>query len=133
MEKVRRRIFEIVQTAEVGDKWSRLFDYFILVSIGISVVISFATTFRLSPVVASSCRICEIAIVLIFTVEYLLRLLTADFIFPKDGPYQMPITFHPHSNGDCRPISHLAILSALPVPWVAVILTSIKGGSPYAS
>lgn len=86
MQKVRRRIFEIVQTAEVGDKWSRLFDYFILVSIGISVVISFAITFRLSPAVASSCRICEIAIVLIFTVEYLLRLLTADFLFPKDGP-----------------------------------------------
>lgn len=72
---VRRRIYEIVEVAALGDRASRVFDIFILSLIGLNVA---ALVLETVDPVYQKCpalfRVFEVVSVAIFSVEYLLRL-----------------------------------------------------------
>ena len=82
---VRRRIFEIVQPDDGTSFLSRFFDRAITSLILASVIIVFASTFDLPPRVLRILVLLEGVASCVFTIEYVLRIATADFLYPSSG------------------------------------------------
>ncbi len=83
--KIRRKIFEIIQPNQGRSIASRVFDVMITMLILLSVVSVFAVTFGLPrPVLRVLYRFEQFASI-VFSVEYLLRILTADLLYPGKG------------------------------------------------
>ena len=91
--KMKRKIFEIIQPAADGNLASRLFDAFIMVVIGLSVVIVFISTFELPENVMDRFIKLELIIVAIFSVEYFLRVWTADLLYPDLTPFKARLRY----------------------------------------
>ena len=90
---VRRRIYEIVQPDDGHSMLSRLFDWLITALIMASVVIVFASTFNLPRRSLEVLSYAEGIASVVFTIEYVLRILTADFLFPKSGKFRAGIKY----------------------------------------
>lgn len=90
---VRRRIYEIVQPDDGHSMLSRLFDWLITALIMASVVIVFASTFNLPRRSLEVLSYAEGIASVVFTIEYVLRILTADFLFPKSGKFRARIKY----------------------------------------
>lgn len=85
---MKKRIFEIIQTANEGDKISKAFDISVIILIIINVITVIADTFNLPKTVQAVSSIIEIVSVIIFTIEYILRIWTADMIFNNLTPFK---------------------------------------------
>lgn len=82
--EIRKRIFSIIQIGNKEDVPSTAFDYFIVVVIFLNLAATFMSTFdtlsNFMPVIS----VVELITTIIFTIEYILRLWTADFLFPRN-------------------------------------------------
>ena len=80
---IKKRIFEIISKAENGDRASAIFDWSIMILIALSILSiileSFATVYARWH---SAFSVFETITVIVFTVEYLLRIWTADLLYP---------------------------------------------------
>ncbi|MDO4529688.1 MAG: ion transporter, partial [Lachnospiraceae bacterium] len=85
MKNKRKRIFEIIQIGNRGDAISRFFDYFIVAVIFINIAVLFMETFDAFESCMTALQIIEGVTICIFIVEYILRLWTADFLYPQYG------------------------------------------------
>lgn len=75
--KVQKRIWEIVEVSRNGDKWSRNFDLVILSLIGINVVSSILHSVEsIGPKHETVFHTIEVVSVIIFTIEYIARLIS---------------------------------------------------------
>jgi len=83
--KFKQIVFEVIQPAAAGRIASKIFDLVILFFILLSVSSVFIATFELSADYLDWLRRIEIVSVIIFTVEYLLRIWTADLLYPGAG------------------------------------------------
>ena len=80
----KKRIFEIISKAEDGDGWSKAFDRMIMALIALSVLSIVLESFEsLSSTCSGIFRAFEWISVSIFSVEYLLRIWTADLLYPE--------------------------------------------------
>lgn len=79
---MRKRVFDIIQIGNKSDFPSRFFDYFITVIILLNLVITFTLTFALPEQTIATLKIIELITMIIFTVEYLVRIWTADYLYP---------------------------------------------------
>ncbi|MCR5271584.1 MAG: ion transporter [Lachnospiraceae bacterium] len=83
--KLKKRIFDIIQIGQRGDFISRAFDVFISVVIGVNILVMLLETFdqleRYMPVL----RAIELITILIFCVEYILRIWTAEYLYPGES------------------------------------------------
>ncbi len=79
----RKRVFEIIQMANGSDFLSRAFDIVIITLIVLSIVVTFLQTFRLSAGMVRILYYADSFCMIIFSIEYVLRLLTADLLFPE--------------------------------------------------
>ena len=84
---VREDIYRIIRIGYVGDVPSRIFDVVIAVSILLTLFIIFFETFDASARYIGILSRIELVTVLIFTVEYILRLVTADLEYPDKKTY----------------------------------------------
>ncbi len=82
----RHRIFSIIQIGSTEDWPSRLFDFATLVAILTNLFIAVFETFDLSAPYTSVLDLLELVTVLFFTVEYALRVFTADYLYPDRSP-----------------------------------------------
>ena len=82
---MRKRIFEIIQPDRGNSLASRAFDWTITALILASVIIVYTVTFDLPDDVRRMLMCIEEVASIVFTVEYLLRILTADFLYPGKG------------------------------------------------
>lgn len=82
---IRRKIFKIIQPDSGDSAWSRTFDRFITFLIIASVVIVFAGTFGIPHGVRRALTILEMVASIVFTVEYIMRIVTADLLYPDRG------------------------------------------------
>ena len=81
---MKRRIFEIISRAEDGDRASRVFDISIMVLIALSVIAIVLQSYQTLAVrYASVFSTFETVTVAVFTLEYLLRIWTADLLYPE--------------------------------------------------
>ena len=81
-EKMRKRIFEIIQIGNREDLPSRSFDIFIVAAIVLNIAVLILDTFDELSAYDDIFLAVEIATVLIFCVEYALRIWTADLLYP---------------------------------------------------
>ncbi len=84
--RIKRMVYNTIHPDMSNSVAAKIFDVIILALIIASVAIVFAVTFDLSPTIMAKLKKAEFAIVVVFTVEYFLRLWTADLRFkdPKD-------------------------------------------------
>lgn len=83
---VKKKVFSVIQPASDGDKISRAFDLCIIALIVINVVLVIADTFNLPSTVSAVSSAIEDISIIIFTIEYILRLWTSDLLLPEIRP-----------------------------------------------
>lgn len=79
----KKRIFEIIQIGQRSDLISRLFDIFIVLVILINIAVMFMETFEGLSQYTTVFRVLETVTVLVFVVEYLLRIWTVEYLYPN--------------------------------------------------
>ncbi|MCI5778653.1 MAG: ion transporter [Lentisphaeria bacterium] len=90
---MKKYIFEIIQPGAEGQIASRIFDAVIMSLIFLSVVSVFAMTFSLSDGVAGFLMRVEDGSLIVFSAEYLLRIWTADLLYPDCGPVKSRLKY----------------------------------------
>ena len=93
MNKFRKRLFEIVQIGAAKDLLSRSFDVLISAVIILNIVVAFLSTFNEAAPIKDVLYTIEYATTIFFTLEYICRLFTADFLFPKKTKWMAVIAF----------------------------------------
>jgi voltage-gated potassium channel len=83
MYKFRKRLFEIVQIGAAKDILSRSFDVVISIFIILNIVVTFLATFNQMAGIMKVLKDIELITIIFFTVEYIARLFTADFLYPN--------------------------------------------------
>ena len=89
----RRKVFEIIQPDDGTSRLSCIFDWMITGLILASVIIVFFATFDLPQRVLDALSTIEGVASVIFTVEYALRILTADLLYPNRGKIRSRIKY----------------------------------------
>ena len=79
---MRKRIFEIIQIGQRGDVPSAAFDFFIVANIFLNLLAMFLETFAELEQFFPLFKIIETVTVIIFCIEYVLRIWTADLLYP---------------------------------------------------
>lgn len=93
MERVKRRTFEIIQIGKDHDVASIAFDFFIAAVIFINLFVTLFETFDTSlPYMQILTRI-DFVTMSIFAVEYVLRVWTAEYLYPKKRPLAAKFAF----------------------------------------
>lgn len=91
---MKKRVFEIIETAKDSDRASKTFDISIVVLIVLTVLFTILESFKnLQSQYHDFFNLFEIFSVCIFTVEYLLRVWTADLRYPNKGFIKSRIVF----------------------------------------
>lgn len=123
MKNLKRRIFEIVEVAQKGDVLSRIFDIVIMFLIVGNGVISVVRTFNIPPLINQIFYYIEFVSIIIFTIEYLCRLYTADLLYPEMKPLRARLKF---MTSGMAIIDLLAILPFYLMFFVSVDLRVLK-------
>lgn len=90
---MKKRIFDIIQIGNREDMPSRVFDIFIVVTIILNVVVMFLETFDELSSLQTLFTVIEVLTILIFCVEYALRIWTADYLYPGVGKLKAKFKF----------------------------------------
>lgn len=121
VKKIKKRVFEIISKAEDGDQASKIFDWSIMILIALSIISiileSFASIYdKYHPVFQTF----EVITVVVFTIEYLLRIWTADLLFPEAK--------HPHLKYVFSFMAIIDLLAILPfyLPFVSADLRFLR-------
>lgn len=93
MNKLRSRLFEIIQIGNEKDAPSRAFDIGITVVIVLNIFVAFLMTFEELQSFHAVFYGIELITTIIFTIEYILRLLTADLLYPKKTTAMAVVSF----------------------------------------
>ena len=82
----KRRIFDIIQLGNVSDIPSRVFDYGLVAAIIANILAMFLETFDSLSALRGLFDAVEWVTVILFCVEYVLRLWTAEYRYPGLSP-----------------------------------------------
>ena len=93
MQKTKKRVFDIIQIGNRKDFISSAFDIFIVVVIVLNLFVTLFQTFDESAPYATILNGIELFTIIIFTIEYLLRVWTADLLFPNKPYWQAILAF----------------------------------------
>ena len=93
MYKTKKRVFDIIQIGNRKDFISSAFDIFIVVTIVLNLFVTLFQTFDESAPYANVLNVLELITILIFTVEYVLRIWTADFLYPSKPYWKAVLAF----------------------------------------
>lgn len=89
----KKRIFDIIQIGNKDDTISRSFDIFISVVIILNILAMFLETFDGLSAFYSVFKITEYVTVVIFCIEYILRIWTADLLYPRKKRWRSIMRF----------------------------------------
>ena len=92
-KQLKQHIFEVIQPAEKGRIASKVFDLAIMALIVFSVVSVFVATFDIPPDLAQFLDEAEDWALIVFSAEYLLRVWTADMLYPGLGPIRSRVKY----------------------------------------
>ena len=82
---VKRRIFDIIQIGHQEDFLSRAFDYFLVTVIILNILAMLLETFEELEAYQPLFSAIEVGTVLIFCIEYLLRIWTSEYLYPGES------------------------------------------------
>ena len=117
----KKRIFEIISKADEGDRLSRLFDGMILTLIFLSIVSIILESFaNLAMQYHAVFRAFEFISIIVFTIEYALRIWTADLLYPDEK--------HPRLKYIRSFMAIIDLMAILPffIPFVSVDLRFLR-------
>ena len=112
---IKRKIFEIIQPDCGNSSMSRAFDFFITGLILVSVIAVFAGTFELSAGASRTLETIEKIASVAFTIEYALRIFTADILRPELPPWKSRVKYV------VSPMAAIDLVAILPF-WLPMIL-----------
>ena len=116
-QKTKKRLFEIIQASTEHDLASKVFDICLIVLVLINVCLVIADTFNLPEKVKTVSYYIEVVSVIIFTIEYFLRIWTADLLYPNKNWFIAKIKYI---------FSFLAIIDLLAIlPFYLPLLITI--------
>lgn len=93
MEKKKKRIFDIIQIGKRDDLISRAFDIFIATVIITNIAVLFLDTFSGMEKYGTALKTLEALTITIFCVEYILRIWTAEYLYPGKSRVQAILKF----------------------------------------
>lgn len=82
IEKRKKRIFDIIQIGKRDDLISRAFDLFIVIAIVANISVLVLETFDEAAAYSGILSAIEMITIIIFGIEYLLRIWTAEYLYP---------------------------------------------------
>lgn len=80
--KLKEKIFNIIQIGDKSNQISRMFDIFITVTIVANILVTFLQTFDELAFLTTVFKGVEYVTIFIFCVEYILRIWTAEYLYP---------------------------------------------------
>ena len=92
-EKKKKRVFDIIQIGKRDDFVSRAFDLTIVIAIIANIAVLFLETFQEAEGYSGLLRAIEIVTVILFSIEYLLRIWTAEYLYPNMGKIKASLRF----------------------------------------
>ncbi len=98
-EKKKKRIFEIIQIGKNSDGVSRAFDLIIVAAIFANIAVLFLETFEGAKAYYPLMRGIETVTIVIFLIEYLLRIWTAEYLYPNRSRGRAILRFLVSFNG----------------------------------
>ncbi|MCR5467400.1 MAG: ion transporter [Lachnospiraceae bacterium] len=90
---VKKRVFDIIQIGNKDDFISRFFDIFISLVIIVNIAVTFMETFDELSGIMPILKKAELITILIFCVEYALRIWTAEYLYPDKSRANSTIKF----------------------------------------
>ena len=93
MKKFKRHVFDTIQIGNKHNLVSRAFDWLIVISIFLNLFTIIFSTFSQAQPYMRILKIIELITVLIFAVEYILRLWTADYLYPEKKKRKAVLAF----------------------------------------
>ena len=93
MDKLKKRVFDIIQIGNRSDLVSSAFDVFIVATIVLNLLVTLLQTFNEMAPYSGIMGKLEFVTILIFTAEYVLRVWTADLLYPGKPYWKAVLTF----------------------------------------
>ena len=90
---LKKKIFNIIQIGDKSNRISRAFDIFITITIVLNILVTFAQTFDELSRITMRIKAIEYVTLRIFCVEYVLRIWTAEYLYPNIGRRQAKLRF----------------------------------------
>ena len=90
---LKKKIFNIIQIGDKSNRISRAFDIFITITIDLNILVTFAQTFDELSRITMGLKAIEYVTLGIFCVEYVLRIWTAEYLYPNIGRRQAKLRF----------------------------------------
>lgn len=90
---IKKKIFDIVQIGTRIDIPSYIFDYIIVLAILSSITVVFLQTFESMEKYYDVFKTIEAVTIIVFIVEYILRLYTCDLLYPRDKKWKSVLKF----------------------------------------
>ena len=91
--KKKKRIFDIIQIGKKNDFVSRAFDLFIVIAIFANIAVLFMETFDGAAEYSEILHLVEIITIVIFSIEYMLRIWTAEYLYPDNSKVKAVLKF----------------------------------------
>ena len=85
MNKYKKKIFNMIEIGNKDDKISRTFDIVIVLAIVLNLFAILADTFDEMQPCHGLLDVIELVTIIIFTIEYILRLWTSEYLYPDKG------------------------------------------------
>lgn len=89
----KKRIFDIIQIGNKEDIPSRAFDIFISAVVIINILVMFMMTFSDLAPIYGILKIIEYVTIIIFCIEYILRIWTSNFLYPRKNMFRSIMRF----------------------------------------
>lgn len=122
----KKRAFQLLQPSDFGDKISHIIDLFLMTLILLNVAIVFAYTFTLpNAMIPFLCCIENISI-FIFSLEYVLRVWTADLLYPDYTPGSARLRYISSWMALVDLLSIIPFYLPLLIPFDLIVLRSIR-------
>lgn len=93
MDHIKHRTFEVIQIGKDKDKISIFFDLFITIVIFISLFVTLFETFSAAKPYMKQLNMIELITMIIFALEYILRIWTAEYLYPKKSRFRAKLAF----------------------------------------
>lgn len=91
--KLKEKIFNIIQIGDKSNPISRMFDIFITVTIVANILVTFLQTFDELAFLTTVFKSVEYITIFIFCVEYILRIWTAEYLYPNKSKGRSKLRF----------------------------------------
>lgn len=84
-KRLKKRIFDVIQIGHRTDLLSRAFDFLIAIAIIVNITVLFLDTFPNLQKYSGVFDTVELVTIIVFIIEYVLRIWTANFLFPEES------------------------------------------------